>query len=88
MGTTISEGHIQLVHGNNLYILYRFLDYAKVTDRNGNAVRLSEVIQKANNLEKVSYIIEIFNTAKKIFCNIALRYEKRAIFSLNSDLAK
>ena len=65
MGTIISEGHIQLVHGNNLYILYRFLDYAKVTDRNGNAVRLSEVIQKANNPEKVSYIIEIFNDSQE-----------------------
>ena len=64
MGVAISQGYIQLVHGTNLHILYRFLDDLRVSDRKGNAVRLSDVIQKANTTQKISYIIENYNDSQ------------------------
>lgn len=61
MGAGTTRIHVQVIHDSNLVALYRFLDSAELEDDDGEPVRLSSYLQKANSFENIEEVIFAFN---------------------------
>ena len=58
-GTTLI--HVQVIHNSNLSDLYWFLDSSELEDANGEPIRLSSYLQKANSFKEIENVIGMFN---------------------------
>lgn len=60
-GIHISQGHIILIHDSNLQKLYQFVDETDITDRDGNVVLFSDLLNKAKTADEIDRIVALFN---------------------------
>ena len=61
MGSEKTREDIMLIHDSNVEELFRYLDRAFTTNKKGDRVFLSDYIKKANSIDQIEQIVDIYN---------------------------